>query len=301
MPQKYIKCSKRFADVWGLDVAVVMEQVKYWLTRNSDKTDCIHEDAVWFYCSVRELTDKYFPYWTSRQLASLLEYMVEVGLLRVGRYNKRRYDRTKWYTVVDSRILEEEDFVPERKTKTKRRAISRTPVCNRILANVEGSDTDGKRSDLPVGGSDADVRTISPSCGTYTTTKQQLTTNKETEKEHINSFTRSRVEGGKEPPSNHSNPLFETEERIKDSIPLPHTEGVKPPSVLGEETLPPLRSEVDSPRKESPFDDMCPTVRSARSNHSPKDIERAFEEMFRRKPNKIQSNNTVTQTERVRL
>lgn len=231
MPQRYIKCSRRFADIWGLDVAVVMEQVKYWLTRNATKTDCIHDDAVWFYCSIRELTEKYFPYWTPRQLARLMEYMVTVGLLRVGRFNKKRYDRTKWYTVVDARILTEEDYVPERKSITKRRAISRPSVCSRVHEGVQDSDADVGGCNAYVEGSNTEVKSIAPSCSTYTTTKQQLTTEKETEKEQLNIFTpslRSDVEGGKELPSKHLNPLSDIENRLEDYFPLQNTEGVSP-------------------------------------------------------------------------
>jgi hypothetical protein len=300
--QKYIKCSSRIAQEWGLEVAVAMEQITYWLTLNSDKPDSMHEGTVWFYCSIRELTDKYFPYWTPRQLASLLDYMVKVGLLRIGRFNKVKYDRTKWYTVTDSRILEEDDYIPERKTMTKRRAISRPPVCNAIHADVKGSDTDVEGSNAGVKGTDAGVTSNALSCGTYTTTKQQLTTEKETEKEQLNILTRSRVEGGTEPPSKDSNVLFETEEGIEDGFPLPHTEGVNPPAALREGNVPPLlRRGVDSPRKENVFDEMFPTVRAAPKHPSPEDIGRIFEELFREKPHATQSHNTFTQPERIQL
>jgi len=305
-PQKYIKCSKRFAEVWGLDVAVVMEQVKYWLVRNSEKTESLHQGVVWFYCSIRELTEKYFPYWTPRQLTSLLNYMVKIGLLRVGRFNKRKYDRTKWYTVVDSRILEEDDYVPERKTVTKRRATSHTPVCSRMHAEVKGSDTDANGSDPCVKGSHAGVERIVPSSRTYTTTKQEPTTEERTRKEQLNISTsslRSDVEGEKESPSNQYNPLFEDDKTGGYILPLPHTEGVTTsPSVSGGGTQPPLRRE-GTPIAGSPFDGLFPSEPPAKPSKRPtgEELSRMFDELFKEPEKKNYTQNNKSQTERIQL
>lgn len=306
MPQKYIKCSRRFADVWGLDVAVVMEQVKYWLTRNSKEPANVRDGTVWFYHSIRKLQESYFPYWTQRQLAVLLDYMVKVGLLRVGRFNKIGYDRTRWYTVVDTRILEEDDYVPERKNNTKRRAISRASVCSGSHTDVKGSDADGRMSNTGVQGPDAGVEWNAPSSGTYTTTKQHLTTEKVTEKEQLNTITtslRSEVEGGKEPPSVQSNILFQNEDKVNIE-PLPRTEGANlQTSVLGEGTPPPLRRMGDAPSGGDIFDKIFPSELAAQTApQSPRgDIGRIFDELFKEPQKKYQTNNTIQQRERVTL
>lgn len=243
--------STRLAEVWGVDIAVLMEQIVYWLRLNSKKPGMRINEKVWFYQSVQNLHDNYFPFWTQRQIEKLLEYAVKNSLLLTGNFNKRKYDKTKWYTVIDERFLSENDFVPERKPTKKRRAIRRPSGHKSKTSGVKGSVPRVEGSTSGVKGFDAEVKSIQPTGETYTTTKEQIkNTSETTEERQLSTLPFTKVEDANNASSEHYSSFLlkgnSTEGKKVESSPPQDTAGVTSP--VEEERSSSLVSEDSSAR-----------------------------------------------------
>jgi hypothetical protein len=88
----------------GLGAAVVFNHIVYWLKINAAKGKNKHEGRTWMYETAAQIAE-YFDYLTERQVKYALNLLVEAGLIRIGNFNKNKFDRTLWYSLVDESIL----------------------------------------------------------------------------------------------------------------------------------------------------------------------------------------------------
>lgn len=87
----------------GMEKAVLMQNMRFWLDKNKANGTNLHDGYYWTYNSA-EAFFKLFPYFKSAKVIQrLLKSMVEDGLLLTGNYNKKGYDRTKWYSMPEYR------------------------------------------------------------------------------------------------------------------------------------------------------------------------------------------------------
>ena len=83
----------------GMEKAVVLQNMRFWLDKNKANGTNLHDGYYWTYNSA-EAFFKLFPYFKSAKVIQrLLKSMVSEGLLLAGNYNKKGYDRTKWYSM----------------------------------------------------------------------------------------------------------------------------------------------------------------------------------------------------------
>ncbi len=83
----------------GMEKAVVLQNMRFWLYKNKANGTNLHDGYYWTYNSA-EAFFKLFPYFKSAKVIQrLLKSMVEDGLLLASNYNKKGYDRTKWYSM----------------------------------------------------------------------------------------------------------------------------------------------------------------------------------------------------------
>lgn len=65
-----------------------------------------HYDGLyWTYNSAKAFKEL-FPYWTERQIRSILNKLEEKKIIISGNYNASGYDKTKWYSIIDISILQ---------------------------------------------------------------------------------------------------------------------------------------------------------------------------------------------------
>jgi hypothetical protein len=81
----------------GLSEAIVLQQVHYWIS--NPKVGEEHDGRHWVYNSVRQWQEDNFRFWSERHIKRLLDKLCDMGLLLRANYNKRKYDRTHWYTI----------------------------------------------------------------------------------------------------------------------------------------------------------------------------------------------------------
>ena len=86
---------------YGIEKAVILQNMRFWLDKNKANNKNLHDGFYWTYNSVDAFLEL-FPYLKSKGIIQrLLKSMEDDGLLLVGNYNKKGYDRTKWYSMPD--------------------------------------------------------------------------------------------------------------------------------------------------------------------------------------------------------
>lgn len=78
----------------NINEAIILQQLQYWLTR-SKKT---YNNRKWIYNSVRDW-QKQFPWLSKTAITNRLNSLEEKGIIITANLNKRRFDRTKWYSI----------------------------------------------------------------------------------------------------------------------------------------------------------------------------------------------------------
>lgn len=86
------------AEKYGVDAAIILYNLKFWLDHNKANGTHINDGYVWSYNSAKAMADL-FPYWTSNKIQKLMKKLEKDGVVIVGNYNKMAYDKTKWYTL----------------------------------------------------------------------------------------------------------------------------------------------------------------------------------------------------------
>jgi len=107
---------------YGLDKAILLQHIRFWINQNDGKKTHTHDNKVWMYQSASDMT-KHYPYWSRQKISRLLREMEDDGLIVSGNFNKLGYDQTKWYTIqcseLNNRSFEIEQPIPYTKQDTK--------------------------------------------------------------------------------------------------------------------------------------------------------------------------------------
>ena len=82
---------------YGLDEAVMLHNLLFWLAKNKANGSHIHDDKVWTFNSASAFAEL-FPFWNQRKIARILLSLERQGAIESGCYNKAGYDKTKWYS-----------------------------------------------------------------------------------------------------------------------------------------------------------------------------------------------------------
>lgn len=84
----------KLAENIGLNEAIIIQQIHYWLNNSSH----FYDGKKWIYNSYPKW-QKQFPFWSERTIKRAFTSLEKQELLHVGNYNKAGFDRTKWYSV----------------------------------------------------------------------------------------------------------------------------------------------------------------------------------------------------------
>lgn len=82
---------------YGLDEAVMLHNLLFWLAKNKANSSNIHDGKVWTFNSASAFT-QLFPFWNQRKIARILLSLEGQGAIESGCYNQAGYDKTKWYS-----------------------------------------------------------------------------------------------------------------------------------------------------------------------------------------------------------
>ena len=94
----------RLAELLGLNEAVFLQQVHYWLGKNEQKERNNHAGRYWCYNSYEDWRKNNFPFWSVDAIRRIVKALVAAGVLLVDNHNKLKIDRTQWYSIDYQRL-----------------------------------------------------------------------------------------------------------------------------------------------------------------------------------------------------
>lgn len=94
---------------YGIEKATMIYNIRYWLKINrANDTNIKTKDGKKYYWSFNTVSayKDIFPYFTESSMQRWLKELEKDGVVIVGSFNKKKYDRTKWYTLPEFEIDE---------------------------------------------------------------------------------------------------------------------------------------------------------------------------------------------------
>ena len=88
--------------VGGAPEAVVLKEIAYWCSKNRENGHEEQEGRYWMYKSLAQWKEDFPEY--RGNIGNILSRLEKGGWVVTGVYNKKSFDRTKWYALSDSSI-----------------------------------------------------------------------------------------------------------------------------------------------------------------------------------------------------
>ncbi|TPR43183.1 replication protein [Apilactobacillus micheneri] len=92
--KKPLVVSTPLAEEIGLNEAIVLQQLHYWLQRSNHKIN----GRIWIYNSY-DAWQEQFPFWNVRTVKRVITKLKNQGIIIVDRFNRAGFDKTNWYTI----------------------------------------------------------------------------------------------------------------------------------------------------------------------------------------------------------
>lgn len=141
MDNKIYSFSTQDAMDHGVDAAILLHNIRYWLDYARAHGEMEQDGYHWMFMSANKM-QSIMPFWTSNKIQKMLKSLTEKGVLIAGEYNNSSWNRTKWYTM------------PEFAHSAKRRnGVSETAdstfseTADSLYSNIEDSNT-GKQQQI---------------------------------------------------------------------------------------------------------------------------------------------------------
>lgn len=82
----------------GLNEAIILQQIHYWTEVNKQMDRNFEDGRHWIYNTYDEWENQ-FPFWGRSTIIRAINNLEKQGLIVSGNYNKKAFDRTKWYAI----------------------------------------------------------------------------------------------------------------------------------------------------------------------------------------------------------
>lgn len=90
----------------GLQEAIVLQQIEYWIKTNEKAEKNFHDDHYWTFNSLEDWA-RQFPFWSKKTTQRTLEKLREQKILITSNeYNRRQNDQTLWYRIDYEKLKE---------------------------------------------------------------------------------------------------------------------------------------------------------------------------------------------------
>lgn len=94
-----------FAQKYGINEAIILNNLIFWIKKNKANNVNFYDGYYWTYNSAKAFKEL-FPFWTERQIRYILKSLEDKNIIKTGNYNKVKYDKTCWYTIIDESLLQ---------------------------------------------------------------------------------------------------------------------------------------------------------------------------------------------------
>ena len=98
-----IVLDKNMATIIGVNEAIILQQVHYWLEINKKVGKNFHEGRYWTYNTYDEWHEQ-FPFWSKETIKRAFKRLRSMKIIIVDRFNIHHMDRTLWYTIDYDRL-----------------------------------------------------------------------------------------------------------------------------------------------------------------------------------------------------
>ena len=169
MPSRPIVINPDLAYSIGLNEAIALQQVNYWL---KETTSGLERDGVRWIYNTNEQWLEQFPFWSESTLKRTFTRLKNLGVLKVEQLNKSQRDMTNYYTInYESELLDEVKVTKSKSSKctlpsgqnepmeevkvessigSKRTALIRSNCTDVLTENTTENTTDIKNPICPV-------------------------------------------------------------------------------------------------------------------------------------------------------
>lgn len=89
---------RKLACIIGLNEALVLGQIHYWLEKNKECNRNFHEGRYWTYNTIKDWQEE-FPFWSESTIKRIFKKLRDMELIIVDNFNTYQMDRTLWYSI----------------------------------------------------------------------------------------------------------------------------------------------------------------------------------------------------------
>lgn len=83
----------------GINEAIVLQQIHYWLTINQKANNNFKKGRYWIYNTYKDWQEDSFPFWSTRTISRIIKSLEEENYILTDNFNKTGFDKTKWYSI----------------------------------------------------------------------------------------------------------------------------------------------------------------------------------------------------------
>lgn len=125
----------------GVNAAVVLENIAFWVRANRKAGRHKHDGKHWTYGSTRHFAEL-FDYLSEKQVRGALDKLITCGYVETGNFNRSAYDRTRWFTLAEKGERATQERQSEKPTKAKGAAGNGRPIPDKNKKSKTGYMTD---------------------------------------------------------------------------------------------------------------------------------------------------------------
>lgn len=125
----------------GVNAAVVLENIAFWVRANRKAGRHKHDGKHWTYGSTRHFAEL-FDYLSEKQVRGALDKLITCGYVETGNFNRSAYDRTRWFTLTEKGESATQERQSEKPTKAKGAAGNGRPIPDKNKKSKTGYMTD---------------------------------------------------------------------------------------------------------------------------------------------------------------
>lgn len=118
-----IIANKTLARVIGLNEALILQQINYWIEINKKTGNNYYEGRYWTYNSIRSWQENDFDYMSFETVKRTFAKLEKQGYLITGNFNKDPRDKTKWYTIDEEKLFRLYEEIEYKKKEKENKAL----------------------------------------------------------------------------------------------------------------------------------------------------------------------------------
>ena len=103
MSSLYYQFDAELAKQFGVDEAILLNNLIYWIRKNKANNKHYYNGTWWTYNSSKAFSEM-FEFWTEKQIKRIIKSLYSQEVILISKFNLDKYDRTNWYAICNSYI-----------------------------------------------------------------------------------------------------------------------------------------------------------------------------------------------------